>query len=147
MPLPSEPADLKSATGIQRSGQIGYLRIDGKADLIRCGRGLAKNAIRSHLVLFIGAGASAGAGLPQWTDLLAGVAKDAGMEPESRKHLRDKDPRDQATILEGRLKGQDLDLKKLKEAVAQKLDSSHYALLHGLLASLPSTEAVTHHQL
>ena len=114
-----------------------------KADLIRCGRGLAENAIRSHLVLFIGAGASAGAGLPQWNDLLAGVAKDAGMEPESRKHLRDKDPRDQATILEGRLKGQDLDLKKLKKAVAQKLDSSHYALLHGLLASLPSTEAVT----
>ena len=106
MPLHSVPAVLASATGISAPDNLGiYGR--RKADLIRCGRGLAENAIRSHLVLFIGAGVSAGAGLPQWNDLLAEVAKDAGMGSESRKHLRDKDPRDQATILEGRLKGHD----------------------------------------
>lgn len=108
-------------------------------DLVKRARDLARAAIESHLVLFLGAGVSAGAGLPNWTELLADVAEDVNFEPrEALAHL---DPRDQATILQRRLEVQ---LRSLADAVAQHLsDAPYYSLAAGLLASLPSHEAVT----
>lgn len=106
--------------------------------LIEKARKLAQNAIDNHLVLFIGAGASKGAGLKLWPELLEDVATEAGIQSMDR--FKDKDLRDQATILEHRLR---LQHKDLRREVADRLDSNWYSLVHGLLASLPSSEAVT----
>ena len=110
-------------------------------DLAERAHNLAKQAIDSQLVLFIGAGVSVGAGLPLWRGLLREVAKTARIEPEAVDRLTEKDPRDQATILERRLESR----KKttLRNVVAGRLEAPCYALAHGLLASLPSKEAVT----
>jgi hypothetical protein len=110
-------------------------------DLVESARKLAEQAINSQLVLFIGAGVSVGAGLPTWRDLLREVAvKDAKFNEDALERLAKKDLRDQATILERRLESQP---ETLKAAVASRLKSHCYALSHGLLASLPSKEAVT----
>lgn len=100
---------------------------------------LANHAIKNHLVLFIGAGISNGAGLPLWQDLLTSVAKKS-LDDAAIKELHTIDSRDQATILERRLLNH---RKSLRDDVAALLDSSFYSLGHGLLASLPSKEAVT----
>ena len=109
-------------------------------DLFEAARGLANHAIKSQLVLFIGAGVSASAGLPLWKELLRDVAIQANFGGEALERLANKDVRDQATILEGRLAQQP---QTLKYAVASRLVSAWYGLAHGLLASLPSVEAVT----
>jgi SIR2-like domain len=109
-------------------------------ELVAQARDLAKHAIDSQLVLFIGAGVSVGAGIPMWRDLLCEVAA-THIEPKVVDLLMEKDFRDQATILERRLK---LKGKDLRRAVAERLRrSKRYALPHGLLASLPSNEAIT----
>lgn len=102
---------------------------------------LAKEAIERQLVLFVGAGASAGAGLPTWRGLLDRFAEQAGFNPEARKQLAKKDFRDQATLIERELERQGV---RLKDEVAAELGRfRHFSLTHGLLASLPSHEAVT----
>lgn len=107
--------------------------------LVRHAQRLAHSAITRDLVLFVGAGASAGAGLPTWQKLLKAVAKDEGIE--SLDQFGRNDLRDQATILERRMRKSE---RNLKELVAEKLSGTDcYALLHGLLSSLPSNEAVT----
>ena len=110
-------------------------------ELQRQAQTLANAAIDEHLVLFIGAGVSASAGLPLWGDLLMDIAKTAGFEEDSREKLRDKDLRDQATLIERALSQQGKELRELvkNELVARR----HYSLVHGLLASLPSREAIT----
>lgn len=102
---------------------------------------LAEAAIESQLVLFIGAGVSAGAGLPTWSALLNNIAVDAGLGSDLLALLATKDPRDQATVLERRLLSSAGDFKS--RVVQQLSAQSRYALQHGLLASLPSKEAVT----
>ncbi len=111
-----------------------------KVDLVESARLLAKEAVDSQLVLFIGAGVSVGAGLPLWRGLLSQVASEANIASKAAKRLTKKDPRDQATILERRLESQKT---QLRTAVANQLEASSYALAHGSLASLPSKEAVT----
>lgn len=101
---------------------------------------LAGHAIENHLVLFIGAGISRGAGLPLWKDLLSHVAKESVTDNAATEELKTIDLRDQATILERRLLEQ---RKSLRDDVAARLEAPCYALGHGLLASLPSKEAVT----
>jgi len=63
---------------------------------------LAHAAIASQLVLFIGSGVGAGAGLPTWAGLLSRLASAAGFTCEEIKRLAKKDPRDQATLIERR---------------------------------------------
>lgn len=110
-------------------------------DLVAQAQRLAKAAIDSQLVLFIGAGVSAGAGLPTWSKLLNDLAVTAGMGPDVIAALAKKDFRDQATVIERRLQQAKCGLR---EAVAAQLNKpNRYALQHGLLASLPSKEAVT----
>ncbi|KHO22990.1 SIR2 family NAD-dependent protein deacylase [Mycolicibacterium setense] len=110
-------------------------------DLIQKARDLANEAIEHQLVLFIGAGVSAGAGLPDWKGLLAVIAKEAGIDHDVRERLTARDLRDQATLLDRALERTDA---RLKDRVARNLkEFERYSLAHGLLASLPSKEAVT----
>lgn len=110
-------------------------------DLLAAARELAHQAINSHLVLFVGAGVSMGAGLQPWKDLLRDVAATEAMFTDhALEQLAKRDPRDQATILERRLESL---ATTLKTVVARRLEKPCYALAHGLLASLPSKEAVT----
>ncbi|CAM4090658.1 hypothetical protein MB901379_03046 [Mycobacterium basiliense] len=114
---------------------------DAPVDLLAAARELAHQAINSHLVMFIGAGVSMGAGLQPWKDLLRDVAaKEAKFSDHALEQLAKRDPRDQATILERRLESL---ATTLKAVVASRLEAPCYALTHGLLASLPSREAVT----
>jgi hypothetical protein len=107
--------------------------------LIKCARRLADAAIESQLVLFIGAGVSAGA--PIWGELLTTIARKAGLSRAAASQLAAKDPRDQGTLIERRLKESG---RNLKSEVAEELRGlKRYSLQHGLLASLPSSEAVT----
>jgi len=117
-------------------------RFDQEANphLESCAHRLAQAAIGSNLVLFVGAGVSIGAGLPSWGDLLQKVAKSGRVDPNIVKRLRSKDYRDQATLLERWLGSEN----GLKKRVATELATpDRYSLQHGLLASLPSKEAVT----
>ena len=108
--------------------------------LITAARSLAEQAIESQLVLFVGAGVSAGAGVPTWDGLMRDVAGDAHIDGKAVERLMEKDLRDWATILERRLKPNG----GLGTAVARRLNRFElYALAHGLLASLPSKEAIT----
>lgn len=118
-------------------------QFDSRANphLESCARRIADAAIDSQLVLFIGAGVSVGAGLPAWGDLLRAVAIAGGVEADIANLLKDKDFRDQATLLERWLGSGD---SGLKCRVAEELGHAYcYSLQHGLLASLPSKEAVT----
>lgn len=118
-------------------------RFHGQANtgLIDEAHRLANEAIERRLVLFVGAGVSAGAGLPTWKQLLDDFAKEAGFDDNTRKRLAKKDSRDQATLIERELERRGADLKTM---VATELGRhERFSLLHGLLASLPSSEAVT----
>ena len=106
--------------------------------LIESAKSLAAEAIDSQLVLFLGAGVSAGAGLPTWPGLLKTIAK--GVNFETGKRFAKLDYRDQATILKRQLEMQN---KSLGKSVAEELTQRYYSLADGLLSSLPSREAVT----
>ena len=108
-------------------------------DLVVAARRLAQDARRRDLVLFLGAGVSAGAGLPAWQGLLDGVARRVGMTEELLGRLRRLDLRDQAAVLQRRLGS----ARALHDVIAGQLLHTSYALTHGHLASLPTSEAVT----
>jgi hypothetical protein len=101
---------------------------------------LAAKAEAGDLVVFLGAGVSQAAGLPSWNALLADLAT-------ARAHIEEDEAfarlgeLDRAAIIERRLGGE----CPLGEVVAEHLRarSTHYALGHGLLASLPVDEVIT----
>lgn len=101
---------------------------------------IAEQARRGNLVLFMGAGVSAGAGLPAWQGLLDDLAELLGDRAPDIDALHRLDFRDQATILAKRLAEQGLDLG---DQVRQRFETTGYGLTHALLASLPTREAVT----
>ncbi|MGA5541276.1 SIR2 family NAD-dependent protein deacylase [Mycobacterium sp. NPDC051198] len=102
---------------------------------------LADDAKKRQLVLFIGAGVSAGAGVDTWKGLLEDMATKAEFTEDDRELLKKKDLRDQATLIESALPATSGSFKKL---VADQIgEKQFYSLTHGLLASLPSNEAVT----
>lgn len=116
--------------------------------LLREAHALAGEARKSQLVLFIGAGVSAGVGLPTWAGLLREVAEKAGFDPTQIRLLAKQDVRDQATLIDRRMReangGPTEGRSQFKADVAAKLSATQpYSLAHGLLASLPSKEAVT----
>ncbi len=100
---------------------------------------LATYARQGRLALFIGAGVSQGAGLPGWGSLLGNLAERAALSQEEQRAFQQLDYYDRARILEYRLGGH----QPLRNAIASALDKRHYALGHGLLASLPTRENVT----
>jgi len=99
---------------------------------------LAALAGRGELVLFLGAGVSAGAGLTTWGRLLKELAVRAGVT-EAEVAVLDRLPMlDQARIIGGRLGH-----GKLGPAVVETLQTDHHSLTHALLACLPVREIVT----
>ncbi|BBY44163.1 SIR2 family NAD-dependent protein deacylase [Mycolicibacterium celeriflavum] len=112
-----------------------------REELISKADELAKDAIEHQLVLFIGAGVSAGAGVDTWKGLLESMAEEANFTYKERELLAKKDLRDQATLIESALRDTSNSFKK---RVADRIgEKTRYSLAHGLLASLPSKEAVT----
>jgi len=103
---------------------------------------LAEQARAYHLVLFIGAGVSAGAGVPTWKKLLRETALLLGRDSGEIDQIVRRDLRDAASLLEAL--GPKDGAVDLRSAVAEVIDrTKHYSVAHGLLASLPSCEAVT----
>ncbi len=102
---------------------------------------LVEYARSGQLVVFFGAGASAGAGVPGWKRLLERLAERAGLGDQAES-LGRLDPLDRARIL-----GSELQLRQgetLGAAVADELRGFHRAsLLHFQLASLQVSEFVT----
>lgn len=103
---------------------------------------LAALAARRELVLFIGAGVGASAGLPLWGTLLDELAKHRANMPDSvRELLKSLSALDRAHIIEGRMPAGET----LSSAVADLLSAraTHYSLAHAILAALPVDEVVT----
>jgi SIR2-like protein len=103
---------------------------------------LATLAARGELVLFIGAGVSAAAGVPLWGELLDEVAREQARMPDPiRAQLAQLSPLDRAHVLQRRLG----EARPLKQTIADfvRTRSAHYALEHALLAALPIEAAVT----
>jgi hypothetical protein len=91
------------------------------------------------LVLFLGAGVSAEAGLPEWEALLQAIGRTMGLTDELLEGLRALDQRDAAKWLERRYEGE----KKLSQLVADELKSDRFGLTHAVLASMTVQAAVT----
>jgi hypothetical protein len=101
---------------------------------------LARAAEDQRLVLFVGAGASIGAGLPTWSALLELLAAHAGLTPAELRRLAA--VTDQARLIEQRLER--LQATHLRELIVELFSKqSHHSLVHGLLASLPVDQLVT----
>jgi hypothetical protein len=109
---------------------------------------LARYASQGKLALFLGAGVSTSAGLPDWKGLLDQVARRAGMTHEWKEVKQlDVSLLDQPVIIQRWLehkKGAGKQQKTLGALVSLLL-KSHYrhSLTHGLLAGLPVREVVT----
>ncbi len=101
---------------------------------------LAQIAARGELVLFMGAGVSREAGLPDWAGLLQQLAVQAAMDEEEQRRIRRLNLLDQARIVERRLQVKDIPLGR---AVADLMDVPRHSLTHALLADLAVREAVT----
>ena len=101
---------------------------------------LAALASEQKLVVFMGAGVSAGAGLPTWGTLLDGLAEDAGFGPAERSRLAAMDPLDRAQLVSRRL-GDPLHFKQAICAALRVHD--RVAVAHALLAALPVRELIT----
>lgn len=96
---------------------------------------LSEEAKGGNLVVFVGAGVSATAGLPAWQRLLDDVAKRLGYKPVDIARLHELDVRDQASLLARK--------RSFKSKVNLVLGAGNYSLVHGLLASLPVKEFAT----
>jgi hypothetical protein len=107
---------------------------------------LAEAARLQHLVLFLGAGVSAGAGLPTWSELIgetAAAVLGEGTSDDRLNALVDRDLRDAASILENMATASGPG-RTVRSIIADLLGKyERYSLAHGLLASLPACEAVT----
>ena len=91
---------------------------------------------RSGLVLFIGAGASTGAGFPGWKDLLAELAAKTDLPEDVQAAVLKLEAPDAADVI-----GSALD--DLQGAISELFKQDGYSLTHALLASLRVREAVT----
>lgn len=91
---------------------------------------------RSGLVLFIGAGASAGAGFPTWSELLAELAGKAQLSSDVRRAVLRLPAADAAEVIGS-------ELGNLQSAIAERFAQDGCSLTHALLASLQIREAVT----
>jgi hypothetical protein len=103
-------------------------------------RRLAALAERGRLVLFLGAGVSAAAGLPVLHSLLHRIAAETNLTERDIEALDRLDPLDRARVLEGRLQRQGV---ALGTRVAEIFAASRPSLSHTLLASFPVNEMAT----
>jgi hypothetical protein len=96
-------------------------------------------ARKTDLALFLGAGVSQAAGLPDWKGLLQALARLAKMSDDECAALAWINTLDQASIVKRRLGDDDL-----RSGIKSLLGSwKHYSLTHALLAALPVREVVT----
>lgn len=95
---------------------------------------LATLARNDRLALFLGAGVSRGAGLPDWNSLLQSLAEGCGVPFEELSRL---DVLDKAQLLARRYG------EGFKAEVASRVSARRYSLAHALLASLPARETIT----
>jgi hypothetical protein len=101
---------------------------------------LVAHSHRGNLVLFLGAGASIGAGLPSWHELVQWLAADADLTENEIRALAQFNVLDQARLLAGRLRVNDVELG---ERIADRFQVEHSSLVHALVAGLPVNEVVT----
>lgn len=107
-------------------------------DVYELGARLGDHARRGRLVLFVGAGVSASAGLPQWEALLNELAEDVLTQPAALKRLPFLD---RATVIETALSRHK---RTIGDAIAKRIAAGGpYGLAHSLIATLPTTEMVT----
>lgn len=102
-------------------------------------RRLATLAATGQLALFLGAGVSVGAGLPDWGGLVDQLAADAGYDPALREELSKLSFADYAQLIERDLPAG----KSFRQRIAEWVYSPRHSLCHALLATLPVREAVT----
>lgn len=105
-------------------------------------RALAREAGAGQLVVFLGAGVGAGAGLPLWDELLTALAERAGLGRDGVEwpHFQALDALDKAEYLAARLR----EHGGVGAAVVELLTRHrHYGLAHALVAGLPGREAIT----
>lgn len=121
-------ADYAAAQSLRRPSLEGG-RVHSLADRIRVG----------ELVLFIGSGASAGAGFPTWKKLLSDLAELAGLDATDSAAVLALPAPDAADVISTHL-GPDRDLGGI---ISEKFRQEGFSLTHGLLASLRVNEAVT----
>ena len=98
---------------------------------------LSNIAISNDLALFIGAGASMGAGLPSWSGLLQELASELVINEREFKALG---ALDKAKIIDRRLQKVNRDLGK---EISQRLHTRHFSLTHALMRSLPTDAVLT----
>jgi hypothetical protein len=106
--------------------------------LLAAADGLADRARANELALFLGAGVSAAAGLPLWSELLVQLATDAGLPEQDLAGLDALPPQDAASLLGRRMGG-----TTLRKRVGEIFADRPHALAHALLAALPVREVVT----
>lgn len=131
-----EPADLAQAHALRRARTGAWGELDGA--LVERARTLAGHARAGRLVPFIGAGVSATAGLPLWTDLVADLAE-GRLPDDERRDFGKLDVLDQAHVLRHLFP----DRAGFARAVADRTGAERYGLAPALLAGLPTREAVT----
>ncbi|MCK6522082.1 SIR2 family protein [Myxococcota bacterium] len=102
---------------------------------------LGRLAAAGELVVFMGAGAGVGAGLPLWGGLLSELAAEAGMPQEVITRLGALNVLDRARVVARRL--EEAGGPSLGMRVAALLERPQYGLAHGLIASLPTREFIT----
>jgi hypothetical protein len=105
------------------------------------GKKIAEYANEGKLVLFLGAGVSAGAGLPSWGQLLDHLSNQANMSDDQKKALSQFNFLDQAEILKKELKKLGIDMNREIAALLSSKDI--YSLAHTLISDWPVNEAVT----
>ena len=105
-------------------------------DLHRRARDLAMHFKARNACIFMGAGASAGAGIPTWSRLLEVMS--GGTTLENSADFAAADVLTRASMLKGLMGAEGF-----AGRIDAELSSTKFSLLHGLLSSLPCTEYIT----
>ena len=120
-----------------RSSKVWHFANDNER-IHRTAQDLAHHFKAGNACIFMGAGTSAGAGLPTWSGLLEEILTEV-TDPDVRAHFVETDDNLQrASILRDALT-----TDVFAGAISNRLKADKYSLLHGLLSSLPCREYIT----